>query len=60
MIPIIGLMMGSYIFTRMWHLVGQKEVTWSTKLFASITILVAFVGTILLFTMGFTNPLSMK
>lgn len=51
MIQIIGIMIGTYIFTRMAELIHNKEAGAIVKFFAVVTLLVSIFGTIaLLFT----------
>lgn len=44
MIPIIGLMMGAYIFTRMVDMLGRSDVSSLAKIFSVGTILVVLFG----------------
>ncbi|QDJ40314.1 hypothetical protein CBR70_02895 [Bordetella hinzii] len=44
MIPIIGLMMGAYIFTRMVDMLGRSDVSALAKIFSVGTILVVLFG----------------
>lgn len=44
MIPIIGLMMGAYIFTRMVDMLGRGDVSIVAKVFSVATILVVLFG----------------
>ena len=44
MIPIIGLMMGAYIFTRMVDMLGRADVSVLAKVFSVGTILVVLFG----------------
>ena len=55
MIPIIGIMIGAYIFTRMLDLImdDSRKVGLIVKFFAALTILAAVAGMLLLITMGF-------
>jgi len=42
MIQVIGVMIGSYIITRMVYLIGDdKNASWPTRLFAIISIIVS-------------------
>lgn len=44
MIPIIGLMMGAYIFTRMVDMLGRSDVSMIAKVFSVVTILIVLFG----------------
>ncbi|WP_167226566.1 hypothetical protein [Massilia rubra] len=52
MIPIIGLMIGTYIFTRMLELATSKEAHVAVKLCAIITLVVVAFCTVMLFFAG--------
>lgn len=56
MIPAIGIMIGAYIFTRMAELLQSKEAGIVVKIFATITLLVSVIGTLILFFSGNTLP----
>ena len=52
MIPIIGVMMGAYIFTRMLALVMNPQAHIVLKVFAVGTMLLSGLGVALLFATG--------
>lgn len=54
MVPIIGVMIGAYIFTRMLELCMNPAVSMTVKLFAVITMLIAGFGAATLFVSGST------
>lgn len=57
MIPAIGFMIGSYILTRMFQVLGQKEGAGiGSKISAAITILVALVSMVSLGASGGGKP----
>ena len=59
MIPIIGIMIGAYIFTRMIEILDRDEASIVVRLFAALTLLVTVVGVLLLLLGAMTaqNPL---
>lgn len=52
MIQIIGLIIGTYVFTRMVELFNAKETGTFTSVLALLTAVVAVLGTIGLFLSG--------
>jgi hypothetical protein len=44
MIPVIGIMVGFYIFTRMLHLALDQKLSGPTRFFAVLTMLIAVCG----------------
>lgn len=56
MVPIIGVMIGAYIFTRMSELLASKESGIGVKFFAAITMLIALIGTLILLFSGGNAP----
>jgi hypothetical protein len=61
MIPIIGVMIGFYIFTRMLDLLAKVEDLQrpTTKLFAVLTMIVTFLGTAGLVITSFTTSMNL-
>ena len=56
MIPTIGIMIGAYIFTRMAELIQSKDAGVMVKIFATLTLLVSVVGTLVLMFSGSSLP----
>ena len=60
MIPIIGLMIGAYIFTRMAELLGRSEAGIVVRIFAALTLLISLVGMFILLLSGASIPSSIR
>jgi heme/copper-type cytochrome/quinol oxidase subunit 4 len=58
MIPTIGVMIGAYIFTRMFEIFVDENQNLGTKIFAIVTLAIAVIGSIMLILNGATGAAS--